>query len=49
MNEDFKKELISLLNSYGWDGACEMADYILADYVERCLDNLCSAMGMNRA
>lgn len=49
MNENFKKELISLLNRYGWDGACEMADYILADYVERCLENLCSTMGINRA
>ena len=49
MNENFKKELISLLNRYEWDSACEMADYVLANYVERCLENLCSTMCINRA
>jgi hypothetical protein len=41
----FKKELTSLLNRYGWDSACETPDHILADYVERCMTNLCSTMG----
>lgn len=41
----FKKELTSLLNRYGWDNACETPDHILADYVERCMTNLCSTMG----
>lgn len=49
MNENFKKELTSLLNRYKWDSACETADYILADYVEICLENLCSTMGMTKA
>lgn len=47
--KDFKKELTSLLNRYGWDNACETPDHILADYVERCLTNLCSTMGRNIA
>ena len=46
---DFKKELTSLLNRYGWDNACETPDHILADYVERCMTNLCSTMGKNIA
>ena len=37
--KEFKKELASLLNRYGFDGACETPDWILADYVERCLRN----------
>jgi hypothetical protein len=45
--KDFKKELTSLLNRYGWDNACETPDHILADCVERCLTNLCSIMGKN--
>lgn len=47
--KDFKKELTSLLNRYGWDNACETPDHILADYVERCMTNLCSTMGKNIA
>lgn len=46
---DFKKELTSLLNKYSWDKACETPDYILADYVERCLNNYCSTIGINMA
>ena len=48
-DENFKKELSSLLNRYSWDTACETPDYILADYVERCLLNYCSTMAMNIA
>lgn len=47
--KDFKKELTSLLNRYGWDAACETPDHILADYVERCMTNLCSTIGKNIA
>ena len=47
--DGFKKELTSLLNRYGWDGACETPDHILADYVERCLNNYCSTIGINMA
>ena len=47
--KDFKKELTSLLNRYGWDNDCETPDHILADYVERCLTNLCSTIGRNIA
>ena len=47
--KDFKTELTSILNRYGWDNACETPDHILADYVERCMTNLCSTMGKNIA
>lgn len=35
----FKKELTRLVNKYSLDTQCDTADYILADYLERCLDN----------
>lgn len=43
----FKKELTALLNRYGFDNACAMPDYILADYVEKCLQNFCAAIQHN--
>ena len=49
MTEDFKKELASLLNRYSWDNACETPDHILADYVERCLTNLCGTINQDIA
>lgn len=49
MKEDFKKELTSLLNRYGWDNACETPDHILADYVEGCLKNYVGVMVKNIA
>lgn len=39
MENCFKKELTSLLNRYEWDNACETPDFILADYVESCLQS----------
>lgn len=41
--DSFKKELAGLLKRYGWEGASETPDYILADYVERCLNSYCFA------
>ena len=49
MKDDFKKELTSLLNRYSWDNACETPDHILADYVERCLTNLCGTINQDIA
>lgn len=49
MKDDFKKELTSLLNRHGWDIACETPDYILADYVENCLKNLCGTINKDIA
>ena len=49
MSEGFKKELTSLLNRYGYDTVCETPDYLLADYVERCLANYSSTIGENIA
>lgn len=44
---DFKKQLTSLINRYGYDSACETPDYILAEYLEKCLVNFSAAMTMN--
>lgn len=49
MADNFKKELTALLNRYSWDSACETPDYILADYIERCLNNYCSTVAVNIA
>lgn len=49
MSEDFKKELTSLLNRHSWDCVCETPGFILADYIERCLDNYATTMAQNRA
>lgn len=49
MTGEFKKELASLLNRYSWDNTCETPDYILADYVESCLKNLCETINQDIA
>lgn len=43
----FKKELESLLNRYGLDTACKTPNFILADYLEKCLQNYHSATLQN--
>jgi len=35
----FEKELESLLNKYSKDSSSATPDFILADYLVRCLDN----------
>lgn len=49
MTEEFKKELTSLLNRYGYDTACETPDHILADYIGKCLENYCATIQLNIA
>lgn len=49
MTEKFKKELTSLLNRYGYDTVCEAPDYILADYIGKCLENYCATTQLNIA
>ena len=49
MTEEFKKELISLLNRYGYDNACETPDHILANYIGKCLENYCATVHLNKA
>ena len=46
-DENFKKDLTSLLNRYSWDNACETPDYILADYLEKCLTVYCATIARN--
>lgn len=36
----FKKELTELLNHHGWDSMLGTCDFILADNIERYLQNL---------
>lgn len=49
IDEKFKKELTSLLNRYGYDTTCETPDYILADYIGKCLENYCATIQLNIA
>lgn len=37
---EFKKQLQSLLNRHNIDGHLNIPDFILADYISRCLFNL---------
>lgn len=40
----FKAELAMLLDKYGLSTACKTLDYVLADYVEKCIQNFHSTI-----
>lgn len=48
-NKKFKEELTNLLNRYGYDTACDTPDYILADYIGKCLENYYAVIQSNIA
>lgn len=48
-NKKFKEELTNLLNRYGYDTTCDTPDYILADYIGKCLENYCAVIQSNIA
>lgn len=39
----FKSELTELLNRYGYDSKLDMHDFVLADFITKCLENLFKA------
>lgn len=47
--DDFMKELSVLLNRYGKDSDTNTPDYILAEYLENCIDSFERAIDLRDA
>ena len=44
MNQEFKKELESLINKYSIENGSNTPDFILADYLWQCIETFNNAM-----
>lgn len=45
--EQFAKELEQLINRLSLESECDMPDWIIANYLVGCFDNLCAAKKSN--